>query len=299
MSMLSLLVAFLLPQVTQVQGQPPREPQAQPPAPAQEQPTTQPQPEPPKFDQGPLRLELMALQEMRRWADDPNIAQRMPVGMQLTFRLQGDRIGELVRYGNLIFTELVDSTGKVLKDPNDYTAIDRQVTRQTPYPPDRLRENGIIVPARVDATARGATQLKAARGNVRVILATEKVKVTVLNPFQYYGKALEHPRLKELGVEIEIIPLDQVQNLPPNERGLALRYKQGGDKVQSASFYDGRMMPVMAHPNWMTDAAGQPVELYHLESPAHLTDELQMVFEVHPKIEELTLPVNLENLDLP
>ncbi len=302
MSILSMLLALFLQQPPQTPPTPPATAGRQGAPTTQPAPATQPattQPAAPRYDEGPLRAELFVIQEFRKWSDDPNISARLPVGMQLVYRIQGERIGEVARYGKLVFTELTDDSGESLLDPNTYSPIERVTTAQTPYPPDRLRENGIIIPQRVKATARKAQLLKVGRGGVRVILAKEKEKITIENPFQFYGKTIENPRLKELGIQIEVVPVDQLENTPPNERGLALEYKQGGEKIQAGMFYNGAMNPVMAHPNWVMRTGGVPVELYHFESPNQITDELQLVLEVHPKVDDITLPVKIDDFPLP
>ncbi len=63
-------------------------------------------------------------------------------------------------------------------------------------------------------------------------------------------------------------------------------------------FYNGTMTPVMAHPSWVMRGE-VPVELYHFESPNQVTDELQLVLEVHPKVDDVTLQVKIDNLELP
>jgi hypothetical protein len=133
------LMLLLLPQV--------------PASPAQEAPTPTTAP---TYDEGPLRLELLAMREIRFSATDPEMAARLRSELGMQFRLQGERITQGVRQGNLIFTELVDDTGLTLLDADTYTEAERTTTRAVPVPPERLRSEGLVLTTRNKPSARGA-----------------------------------------------------------------------------------------------------------------------------------------------
>jgi hypothetical protein len=277
---LSLLLLWL-PQVAEVQP-----------------PTTAPATTAPTYDQGPLRAEIVAMREMRFSAADPELAARMESDLRMQIRLRGEKITKVARNGELILTELVDDTGQSLLEPDAYTEADKTRTRPIMFPPERLRDNGLLLVSRSRPAARGAHKLSRLRGTVRLILADELEKYTIENPLQYYGQTIQDPRLQELGIKIDILPVDQLENGPPANRCIIFAYRNKGEHVQKASFCDGRMQPLMARDTWVTTTSGEPCQLYYFDAGA-LTDEMQLVLEVHPQIEDLSVPVELDDIDLP
>jgi hypothetical protein len=89
-----------------------------------------------------------------------------------------------------------------------------------------------------------------------------------------------------------------VQNAPPSERSLVIYLKANGDRVQGVSFFDGWMRPMPARETSTTKTTGEGCQLYYFDAPT-FNDEMQFVLEVHPQIEELQVPVDLKNVDLP
>lgn len=278
---LSLLIA-LLPQVT---GTPVQE--ATPPTSA------------PTYDQGPLRAEFVAMREVRIRATDPVMAARMESDLRMQFRLQGEPLMKLARFGNLILTDLVDDTGASLIDEKTYTEADKTMTRPVNFPKERLRENGLPLTTRSKLSARGALKLKSIRGTVHVVLAEKTEKVTIENPVQYLGKTIDNPRLKEVGIEVALVPITEIENPPPAERYVILCYKAKGENIQGASFVDGSMKPIPARDMTVTKTAGGTCQLYYFDNATAFNDEMQLVLEFHPQIEDIQLPVELKDVELP
>ncbi len=283
--MLSLSVSVLLlcwlPQAAEPQAQPPPEP------------TTQP-----TYDEGPLRAELVAMREIRFSATEPELAARLKSEMGMQFRIRGERITQIVRFGNLIFSELVDDTGQSLLDPDTYSEADRTSTRPITMPAERLKTDGLIVTTRNKPSTRGAIGLTRVQGSIRVVIAPNTEKLTVADPLQYYGKSIIDARLKLLGIEIEIVPIDQIENAPPANRGLVLRYTANGEHVQRASFYDGNMRLIPTRDSPVTTKSGEQAQLYYFDA-SPLNDEAQLVLELLPQVDEVQVPVEMDGLKLP
>ena len=275
------LLLTLLPQVTVTPAQ-------EPPA-----PTTAP-----TYDQGPLRVELLAMREVRLRASDPVMAARMESDLRMQFRIQGEKLMQLARFGNLILTEMVDDTGQALIGPDTYSEAERTQTRPVGFPVERLRENGLMLTTRSKVSARAAKTLKTMRGSVRLVLAEGSEKVTIINPLQYLGQTIDNPRLKELGIEVEVVPMSEIENAPPGERSLILHYKTKSENVQGATFADGAMRPVPARETQIAKKSGEPCQLYYFD-PSVFNDEMQLVLEVHPKVEDIQLPVEMKDVELP
>jgi hypothetical protein len=278
---MSLLLLCWLPQAAEPQAQPPPEP------------TTQP-----TYDEGPLRAQLVAMREIRFSATDPELAARLKSELGMQFRIQGERITQIVRFGNLIFSELVDDTGQSLIDPDTYSEADKTTTRAVTFPAERLKTDGLILTTRNKPSTRGSLALTRVRGSVKVVIAPNTEKLTIANPLEYYGKKIENARLKALGIEMEIVPLDQIENAPPPNRGLVLRYLAHGEHVQRASFYDGNLRVIPTRDSPVMTKSGDQAQLYYFDA-SPLTDEVQLVLEILPLVDEVVLPVELDGLKLP
>lgn len=249
-------------------------------------------------DEGPLRLEITAMREIRFSAEDPDIAARMRSELGMQVRVAGERIGEVVRHGNVVFTEVVDDTGKVLAKEADYTEEDRTATRTPMFPPERLEEDGLVLTTRVEPSARGATKMARIRGYIRLILAKESVHATVINPFQFLGKQIEDPRLAQYGVDIEVVPVDQIENAPPADRCIVFRYLKKGEHVNAVKFYDGWMRQQATRDTWVKTKEGEQVHMHYFDARG-FNDELQAVFEIHPEVEDMNLQIEMNEVALP
>jgi hypothetical protein len=252
----------------------------------------------PTYDEGPLQVELLAMREIRLRSTDPDLAARMRPELGMQFRIRGERLTQVVRQGNVIFTELVDDTGQVLLDEDTYTEADRTGTRPMMMPAERLRGEGLIVLARNKLSARGALKLKRMRGAIRLILADATEKVTIENPLQYYGKRIADPRLEALGVEVQIVSVEELEIEPPANRCIALWYVTKGDNIQRASFYDGAMRPIPARDSPALRKSGELCQLYYFDATP-FNDEMQLVLEIHPQIDDVSLPIEMDDVELP
>jgi hypothetical protein len=272
---------------------------AQPTTPGAPQPTTPPTTQPaPTYDEGPLRVELLAMREIRFSATEPELAARLRSELGMQFRVRGTGITNIVRQGNIIFTALVDDTGQSLLDPDTYSEADRTITRPVTIPPDRLKADGLIITTRNKASTRGSRVLTQARAGLHLILAEQTDKLTIANPLQYMGKTIADQRLLALGIDVQLLPADELENPPPANRALLLYYGTKAAQVQKASFYDGAMRPIPARETPVTTKSGLAAVEYYFDA-APLTDETQLVLEVHPQVEDVQLPIMLDNLNLP
>jgi hypothetical protein len=253
----------------------PQEPQA----PAQE-PT--PPPPPVVYDQGPMTATLVAMREVRLVMVEGEPRPGMESDLRMQFRIAGDKLGEISRFGNFILTELVDDTGQSLIDENTYSPGEKELMRPNNIPPERLRESGLLLTTRTKPAARAAKTLKTIRGYCQLTLATSTQSVTVENPLQYYDRVIETPALKELGVEIRVVPLEEFD--PAN--------------VRSANFVDGWMRPVRAPERTVTSKSGAECTVFTID-PGNLNNELQLVLELHPNVENLKVEYAGDNIALP
>jgi hypothetical protein len=252
-----------------------------------------------RLDVGPLRGEIVAMREMRFFLKEPEANTRMQSELGFQIRIVGERITEIVRTSSiLLLTEVVDDTGKSLVDNSNISEAEKKGTRAVRQSADQVRSAGLAFLARCKPAERSAKQLKIVRGTVRLILAKDTERVTVDNPLQWVGKKIENPRLKELGVEVEIVPYDQLENAPPAERSIAFRYTAKGENVQAITFYDGSLRSVPARDTTVQTKSGEAVSLYYFDA-AGLNSEIQAIFDIHPTVEDIPLEIKLENVPLP
>ncbi len=250
------------------------------------------------YDQGPLSAEILAMREIRFSAPDPEMAARLRSELGIQFRIRGADITRIMRQGTLIFDELTDDTGKELVDPTSYTEADRTVTRPVSIPADRLRSDGLIITTRAAPTDRAARTLKHIRASIRLILADKTEKITILNPLQYYGQTIEDPRLRAMGIEVQLLPPEQLQNPPPPGRCVVVYCKTRPEQVYRTAFYDGSMRQISAREGAATLVTGEPCVMYVFDAGS-LNDEMQLVLDVHPRIDDLRLPIEMDDVPLP
>jgi hypothetical protein len=261
-------------------------------------PTTPPgevQVEPP-MTAGPMTVELVGLSEARTY--DPSAQQGgLNAELRLQFRLRGDRLHDVVRYGRPIFTEFVDSTGAILVDPNGYTPDDREETVRQSTPAARLEQSGVMLDTRLTAPARQAQALVAVKGSLRVIYAGEHESVYIDNPRQYQGGKMEHPRLAANGVEIEILPEGDPERTAGSQSHVAARFTKGSEKIREVVFVDSWFNQIRSRAFPMPANDGHECLVYYTE--AELGPDYTMVIEFYPKIEDVRMPFEFVDLPLP
>ncbi len=273
---------------------PPSAPTAAPP-PGMEAPASQPAV---NLAVGPMRVELVAIMEGRyRFIETPPGGAR-PSEMQLQFRVVGERLTEVAKYGKVILTELVDDTGKSLIKPDSYTAEDRSNLRLAGLPPERLRESGLQLVQRADASERAGRKIKTMKGAVRVILAGKYDEVTLINPGAATGKSIDDQRLKDLGIDIRIVPLDDLPNPPPPGRSIAVQIKTKPENVRNIAFHDAWMKPMRTREMPVTLKDGSSATVYGIMG-GEFNADTQMVVQVFQSVEDLQVPLDLKDIDLP
>ncbi|MBK9120173.1 MAG: hypothetical protein IPM18_11315 [Phycisphaerales bacterium] len=250
------------------------------------------------YTQGELRAEITAMREMRFSIDDPAMAGRFRSELALQVRVAGTPLPRIVRHGNLLLTEVVDDTGHALVTDETYSEADRTTTRPQAIPLARLQSEGLLLATRCEVSQRGAKELRRLRGEVQLFLADEAETVTIVNPFQYVGRIVEHPRLAELGIEIEVVAPERLQSTPPANRTIVLQYKSRPEQVKSALFYDGWMRQLPARDTVVQTRDEQNATMFYFDV-GQINNEIQLVFEVHPKVEEIRLPIDLTSVALP
>ncbi len=269
------------------------------PAPAQPAEPEKPATTPPAYDQGPLKAEIDAMREVRTAYADSAERSAMESNFAMRLRLQGEQIKHIVRMGNVILTNVVDDTGHSMVDPNLYSDQDRTIMRPAQQiPPDQLTREGLRLGAKANLPARGARQIKSLKGTIRLVLADKSEKLTILNPLQFLGHRIVDPRLKQLGLEIEFMSPSAFPQPPPADRTIILRFQTKPDNVQSVAFFDGNMQPMRYRESHIATAAGEDCSAYMFDTAA-FNDEMQLMLEVHPEVEDIQMPIEASNVPLP
>ena len=262
-------------------------------------PTTQPATPTtaPVYDQGPLRIDISAMREIRLKYLDSAERSAAESNFAIQVRVQGERLKEVSRHGSFILTEIVDDTGQSLIDPKADSEEDKTTTRRLTVPPERLREAGLQLVARAKMAPRESRLLKKVRGTIHLILADKAEKYTILNPLQYADKTIDDARLKALGVEVRLVPAGEFEQ-PVPEGCIVLHFKTKPEYIQGVTFYDGWMRPLAARERQLTTTSGQQCTGYCFQGNA-LDNEMQLVLEVYSKVEDIQLPLEADNVPLP
>jgi len=249
---------------------------------------------------GPMRIELLRLQE-RRFKFFV-----VPVGAEATLpesdlglfvRLAGRRTKHVHRIGRLIVTEVTDDTGQALS-PMDQPTAEQEGWTRVVAGPEKLTGQGLTLEARLKAPGRAATKLAKVRGWARVIYAKDSEEITINNPLQYEGKLIEHPRLRELGIEIKVLPRGSVPNVPNDDSHLVLQFLNHMEWLRAIDVQDAWMQNMRQRVNAVSTAEGETCYVYQLVN-GRLSEETSLLIQAFPEVEDVRFPVELDNIELP
>lgn len=268
--------------------------EAQTPTAVAQQPTTQPSTAP--AGEAPLVVELINVTEHRMRGKDDKGNPLVP-DLRFRMRLSGPRFQKIVRLGRPVLDEVVDDTGKQLVDPEKIKDQRRDDTRVVMK--SHLLQGSLELRAMAQAAARQAAKLKIVRGTVRVVLhSAPPEEITINDPLRFRGKAVEHPRLKELGIEVKMLPLGDPAGVPETNSAVSLSYGEKEILVHDIAFYDEWMQKISIRGTLARSNAGDRVVVYQA-TRAEFTEDTQMVLTVHPKVRDLRVPIKFKDVELP
>lgn len=252
-----------------------------------------------RFDQGPMGIDLLVIYE-QRFSFRETLPGNIPTNeVQMRFRLRGERIDQLVRYGNLSFDEAVDSTGKSLIREQDNTDEFRTFLRRANTNPQGLVANGLPMPARLIAPNRAATTFRTLKGSVRIVRAEGREAIVVVDPMSMVGKKIEHPRLEQLGIELEILPAGNPTGFKDPSRAMAIKQGKGSEKIDRILFCDEWLRAVGTRPpSERLSNEGEPCVVYQATREP-FDDNTQMVIEVYQNAKDERIPFSFTDVELP
>lgn len=252
----------------------------------------------PTTQEGPMRVEIAGMVETRFRFIEPPPGPPPPARFQIQFKLRGARLKEIARLGNLIFTEVVDETGKAMVDPNTYDEEKLTGSRVIENIEQVIaQQGGIAVVEAFDLSSRAARRISTMKGYWRLYYASAPEEIVLEDPLQYAGRIIEHPRLAALGVKIRLYGPGQ-EGLPDDGKQIGVQILEGEEKVQGADFYDDWYRLIVSRPRPMTDSSGATFQVYRAGAMP-FSSEHQMVVRVFPKVQSEDLPVEFRDVELP
>lgn len=259
-------------------------------------PAAEPGPTPLATMEGPLRVELLAFGEnrVRYLRQPPGQAARSVLQMQ--FRLAGARLSEVFKLGNLVFTRAEDDTGRSLIAEDTFTQ--EYIQEMRPVSAQSGISEGLLLAVRLEAASRQARAIAAMEGYVNVVTGAGTEEITIENPLQYQGRLVEHPRLAALDIEIRVLPLEQLAPPYRSERPIALQFVRGESRVRSVDFYDAWLRRMVVRPGPATTAGGEPCTVYRI-GIGQPSEDMVAVLTVFERIEEIRVPAEFHNVELP
>ncbi|MCG3126544.1 MAG: hypothetical protein CHACPFDD_01391 [Phycisphaerae bacterium] len=257
--------------------------------------TGPPAPPAPSLLVGPVRVELQSVQESRSATLlDPKSSEST---LTFQFRVVGEKLPAVARFGPPVITEIVDDTGASLLDPKIDGPRNDAVTRRLSMSPQQLERIGISLTATALGPKREARHIKSLRGTVRLVNASKKESVYFDHPRGLQGQPLAHPRLRELGVEVRVLDAGDPARTANSKRHVGLRFLKGGERLHDVAFCDPWLRPLRSKGWDMKTNAGEDCLVYVTDSD--LGDEHVMVLELYTDIEDVRLPIELHDLPLP
>jgi hypothetical protein len=252
----------------------------------------------PTTQEGPMRVELLGIREIREAYLDPQIDRPVRSQLQLGLQVAGTRVLEIVKVGNVIFSEVVDDTGKSLIGPDTYSEAVRTTMRPMEVTPETLRRGGLRLSSSLEPAARKAATITKAKGTLRVLYANETEEITIVNPRELMGSIIAHPRLKELGIEIRVMPAGDPRSVPPRDMFISLQYLSKENHIAGVEFYDAWMKPMLARPRPMKTNDDQDCMVFQV-SRGKLDTDSQMVIQIYPTLDEAVIEAEFEDIPLP
>jgi len=252
----------------------------------------------PTTQEGPMRVKLVGIQETRETYLDPKAERPNRSRLRLGMLMAGARLKEVVKLGNVIFTEVIDETGKSLIGPDTYDEEKRTTMRPAEVTPDVIQRGGLQLVSDLQPANRQAATIAKMKGTVRVLYATQMEEITIVNPRQLMGTIIVHPRLTELGIEIRVMPAGDPRGVPPRDMFITLQFLTKENHISGVEFHDAWMKPMLTRPRTMKTNAGENCIVYQV-SRGKLDVDSQMVIQVYPELEETQIEVEFNDVPLP
>lgn len=244
---------------------------------------------------GPMRIEPLAMFDNRSWT----LGHETSAKLQFQVKLTGERLGQIVRAGKLYMQELVTDTGESLLRTNTYRPRDADATQAVYVTSRTLRQGYLPRAEEFKSPSRVAQKIAKARGYINVAYAPGIVEILIRNPLQFQGGILEHPKLRELGIEIEVLDVKEDDApLDTANRGIAMNITREPDKIRDINFYDGwlRQIPARGRKKKGEDDKGY---MYYQLGKGNLDEDSYLVLTVFPSIETQKIAFELDDLPLP
>lgn len=247
---------------------------------------------------GPMRVELVSLFDTRVSYVGELPQSPRETRMQLNFRVVGDRVNDIVRMGNLIIDEMIDSEGSVMVDPAEVPERARTATR--PYfTNEQLRQLGFIhLQTFVGASNRSAAKIASLRGYINVAYSGEAVRVDIERPLSYLGKIIDHPRLREFGVQVRLLGRADLETDAADKAQFGLEYIEGYEKVRNVTVYNEWLRAINTQDTRGRLDGDRFYQGYRMLA-GELTNDCELAIFVFPTLEEERIDFSFSGVDLP
>jgi hypothetical protein len=248
---------------------------------------------------GPMRVEAFGIQDVRIAFFGQTPERPQEPRARLLFKLTGERIGKVDRVGRLIVEEMADDTGKSLVDASAFTERDRTSTNPMAASAN-VAQNGYVALDFTCATppVRAATKIAKAKGYVNLVYGGPTEEITIDNPMQHAGKAIDHPRLKALGLTVRILKPGEESAEPADNRGIPIRIEAGDEMVKNIDLYDEWMKRMNVRARSSKTQKDETYFYYQIMGGV-VTPDCQLVLTVHKTIEREKVAFELKDLALP
>lgn len=251
----------------------------------------------PTTQEGAMRLVLTAIGEQRIRMLEPLPNETPSDWMRIQVKIKGAELPDVARVGQLIIEEMVDDTGRSLIDPAKYDETRRTETRPFEVNDRIIQGGGIPLVEQVGVSARGSTKLTSLKASVKVVYATGLEEIRIESPMDYRGGVIEHPRLRELGVQIRVFGPGE-EGVAEGNTELGLHIVSGEDRVKSVEFFDDWFRRINARPRSATTAAGDTFTVYSA-APAQYTRDGELLLKVFTNIRSDELKLETKDVALP
>ncbi len=259
-------------------------------------PPSEQAPEMAKFE-GPTRFELFGTFEQRVQYAIEGAPINIQPSTRVQLRLLGEKLPTLARIGSAIVLEAIDDLGNNLRRNPDPREDSGERTKAFTVSGGLLRTGHLPIEVNLSPSSRTATKLTRLKGFLNVAYSSKTEELTIRNPRAFIGRSLAHPRLTELGVEVEMIE-PTPEETGGEGKGVGVRIRSGADLVRGFEIYDADLRLVATRSS-NRKAIDQEPYIVISTGGVTLTEDHSIVALLNPDIQTEKVEFDLKDVPLP
>jgi hypothetical protein len=256
-----------------------------------------------------VTVTLKTLTERRELAIEKTPFSGWNTGIELTLHVDGPDVKGARKFGMLKVSKAVDDAGTDLNAASKETPKQNilenyeEVREPQSFGMDsnQPKPTGFDMELKLPAlSARSAKSIAQVSATMQVLVGGEKKIVEVKQIKQNYGKTIDDPALKQLGVTFELIDPSKASQgamfMGDPKKSVSANISGNIDAIASVQIVDAKGKKLSQGAMW-SDMGGKRAISYEMEK--NLSDDMVLQLEVWPGQKTVTVPIELKDIKLP